>query len=112
MRSTGEMSIYATHRFEALHRWPGASGKVAFLRHPHRHVFHVRAEVKVTHDDRQVEFLGLQRRLEQACARLKGKALARTWSCEHYARALGQALGCTRVEVSEDGENGAVWEAK
>lgn len=111
MPSKGQMTIYAVCRFEATHRWPAAAGAVRFLRHPHRHVFHVRAEMAVSHDDRQVEFLGLQRRLEQTCLRLKAKALARTWSCEHYARAIGMQLGCTRVEVSEDGENGAVWEA-
>lgn len=80
------------------------------LRHEHRHLFHVRVELEVGHADRQIEFLALRDKLERLCNRLRAKPTSRHWSCEHYAAAIGRALGAARVDVSEDGENGATWE--
>jgi hypothetical protein len=82
---------------------------VAFLRERHRHVFHVRGELEVTHTDREVEFILLKRELERVIASINGETTLE-WSCEHWALYLLGALQLDRVEVSEDGENGAIVE--
>ena len=111
-RQTKQMRIFVTHRFHALHKWDSATGLVSFLRHEHRHLFFVRLEIEVTDDDRQIEFLGLQSELEVECERLKQIPGTIKWSCEHYARAIGEKFNADLCEVSEDNENGAIWKAK
>lgn len=85
---------------------------MAFLRQRHRHLFHVRGELPVGHADRHVEFILLKRRLDAAIA--EAKTLRReeveTWSCETWAAHLVAAMGFSKCEVSEDGENGAIAE--
>jgi 6-pyruvoyl-tetrahydropterin synthase len=108
--------VYCTTRFEGFHCWPQAPKEVAFLRDPHRHEFHVRVEVGVDHLDRDVEFILLKREVDRILGRLRNSPEAEHWSCEHYAASLWanlRALGYApvRIDVSEDGENGAVLEA-
>ena len=103
--------VFCTLEFEGFHSWPEAPEEVGFLRHPHRHMFQVRAEVEVTHDDRDVEFILLKRRIEQKIQKkLEEGAEVSTWSCEMWAKWILREFDCYRVEVSEDGENGAVVE--
>lgn len=107
-------SIWITDQFTRLHHWPGAPDDVAFLRHPHRHVFHVTVWIKVTHEDRDVEFFQAKRVLAKAMAELDDPNLefVTETSCEQYAHQIllhmQQDYPSTfRVAVSEDGENGA-----
>lgn len=107
-------AIFITDRFEALHQWPQAPEEVAFLRHPHRHVFHVEVMIAVTHSDRQVEFIMAKRTLSTILKTYYANKLS-TASCEHFAEDIGKFMvhngyAVTQVEVSEDGENGAVVE--
>jgi hypothetical protein len=104
-------SIFITTRFEGFHRWPTAPDAVAFLRDSHRHIFHVRLEKPVAHNDRDIEFILLKREVDREIARLQGECseMVATWSCENWADVLGKEFQASRVEVSEDGENGAVW---
>lgn len=95
--------VFCTLEFEAYHWWADAPDQVAFLRNKHRHVFHVRAEKGVQHYNRDVEFIGLKRKLQQAL-----DAKSENWSCEQWAAWLMKEFTLDRVEVSEDGENGAV----
>lgn len=106
--------IFITDRFEALHQWPQAPEEVAFLRHPHRHVFHVKVMISVTHSDRQVEFIMAKRTLSTILKTYYANKLS-TASCEHFAEDIGKFMvhngyNVSQVEVSEDGENGAVVE--
>jgi len=101
-------TVFATTRFESFHRWPDAPNEVAFLRDLHRHIFHVRAEVIVNHNDRDVEFILLGRKVAQHVQTVLCSRDTSSWSCEHWATELVVALGLCRCEVSEDGENGAV----
>jgi hypothetical protein len=109
--------VYVTTRFEGFHRWENAPDDVAFLRDWHRHAFHVKMEVRVGHNDREVEFFQLKRKLEVY--------LREYWtdkrfeaSCEMIAHEIRdefvkQGYFVSMVDVSEDGENGAVvttWE--
>jgi len=101
--------IFITTRFEGFHCWPAAPDEVAFLRDPHRHIFHVRCWRTVSHDDRDVEFILWKRHVDFAIRTLLGESDTMKWSCEAWARAIGCKVDADTVEVSEDGENGAVW---
>jgi 6-pyruvoyl-tetrahydropterin synthase len=103
--------VFCTTSFEGFHRWPDAPEEVAFLRARHRHRFGVRVEVAVSHDDRDVEFILLRRAVEAEIARVQAVLDDGTWSCERWAAHLLTAFKAVRVEVNEDGENGAVVEA-
>ena len=105
------MTIFVTTQFEGLHRWKDAPEATKFLRHFHRHLFHVRLTINVKHDDRELEFFDVKARLQRAVAVTISKG--NTGSCEQIAIKLlnylrgyfgGRKLTC---EVSEDGENGA-----
>ena len=106
--------VFCTLQVEGIHNWPGCPlEEVAYLRDPHRHVFHVKAYTTVTHSDRDVEFIMLKHTLleyltttywhdECKCLYFGAK------SCEMIAQELIDSFGLSRCEVSEDGENGAV----
>lgn len=101
-------TIWTTVRLEGLHHWPKAPGRLDYLRFPHRHLFHVRAETTVKHDKREVSFEDLRDALLGAWP---GRELGER-SCETIARELAEALArrfgrSVAVTVSEDGESGA-----
>lgn len=119
-------TIFVTFQQEGIHRYPAAltdsrlnkaTGNadswldVSFLGHPHRHIFHFRVTVSVTHNDRDIEFIQFKRELvnqyNQSLLELDFK------SCEMLAEDLIGYISKNYpgrdicVEVSEDGENGA-----
>lgn len=100
-------SIWIRFTFEGFHRWKDAPDEVAFLRDRHRHLFHVRVEWAVSHTEREREFFIEQRAAQKAAARLRDEPGSAEWSCETCATRIMEATGASRVEVSEDGENGA-----
>ena len=104
------IKIFVTTRFEGFHRWPSAPDEVAFLRERHRHIFHVRAERVVSHDDRDVEFILFKREIECGIREANTDETL-DWSCERWASYLLERFELSKCEVSEDGENGAVVEA-
>lgn len=104
-----ETTIFCTFRVDGLHQWKGTS---SYLKHPHRHMFHFRVDMSVTHDDREVEFIALRRAvMEHAKTLLPDRAVE--LSCEMLAKDIIAWLNRYyprrqyKVEVSEDGENGA-----
>lgn len=99
-------TVWITTQFEGIHFWSSAPAEVGFLRHPHRHIFHVKLEVTVHHDDRDVEFILLKRRVDDYIAERKD-LFSGSKSCEMMARTLLLEFNAESVEVSEDGENGA-----
>lgn len=104
--------IFITDRFEALHQWHEAPDEVAYLRYPHRHVFHVQVMIAVTHSDRQVEFIMAKKTLSTILKTYYANKLS-TFSCEQFAEDIGKFMvhngyNVSQVEVSEDGENGAL----
>ena len=98
--------VWITTQFESLHHWPDAPDIVGFLRHPHRHVFHVKLAMLVTHDDRDVEFILLKKQVSLYLESQYGGNAGQS-SCEMIAKRLMTQFGAEWVEVSEDGENGA-----
>jgi 6-pyruvoyl-tetrahydropterin synthase len=108
-------TIWVTSSFVAYHRWPDAPPQVGYLRNLHRHTFNVKLEVRVSHDDRQVEFHILKRELKSLCAGLDETPFKdrESWSCEQYCDYFlgyfnSQGYIVHSVAVDEDGECGAI----
>lgn len=108
-------TITANVRIAGLHCWPDAHDRRAYLRKPHRHMFHVSVTIPVTHDERDVEFHDLGDEVIDAVKSASkpipdtGLRDFGTQSCEAIARRVMDWLeACdhtpTAVSVSEDGE--------
>ena len=113
--------IWVTFRKEGMHRYPAAATDpnlatgdeydVSFLANEHRHIFHFKVWIGVTHDDRDIEFIQFKRWLENlykdATLSLDHK------SCEMMSGDLYDIISKKYpsreiwIEVSEDGENGS-----
>ena len=114
--------IWVTFRKEGIHCYPAAAEDpalktgdeydVSFLASPHRHIFHFRVWIDVLHNDRDIEFIQFKRWMENLyntnTLELNHK------SCEMIADDLYQAISerypdrAVWIDVSEDGENGAI----
>jgi hypothetical protein len=113
--------IWVTFRKEGIHKYPAAATDpalatgdeydVSFLANEHRHIFHFRVWLGVTHNDRDVEFIQFKRWLENlykdATLSLDHKS-CEMMSDDLYAQ-ISQKYPDREVwiEVSEDGENGS-----
>lgn len=102
-------TIMVSHRQIGFHWWPGAPEEVAYLAHPHRHLFLMVASFEVQHSDRQLEFHTVQTAIRE---QFKDVHDFGPRSCEDIARELGDALASMGmppewVEVYEDEEHGA-----
>ena len=94
---------------EGYHRWPGAPDRVGFLRHRHRHVFHIRCWFEVSHDDREIEIMLQQWQIEDFLKEKFGAVCEfGNMSCEAIAYMIMNQFGAEKVEVLEDGDGGAV----
>lgn len=103
------IQVVVTTTFEAIHSWPDCPYEdVAFLRSPHRHIFHVVMKWKVDHVHRHIEFIRQKRLVESFIKQTwDGRDLGGT-SCEALAVRLHKAFpNCCFVSILEDGENGA-----
>lgn len=114
--------IEVTFQKEGIHCYPAAATDpklktgdaydVSFLANPHRHIFHFRVRIKVTHNDRDIEFIQFKRWLESLYN--SGVLELNYKSCEMIAEDVIDAIVVkypnrdVEVEVSEDGENGAI----
>ena len=103
-----ETGIEIKTRFEALHHWPNAPEEVSFLRHPHRHEFHVKVSYVTSHGDREIEFFMEKKKINEFIINQGWTAELTTNSCEQFARTILDEFiprGAWCVEVSEDGDN-------
>jgi hypothetical protein len=106
--------VFCTLQIEGQHNWPGCPfPEVAYLKDLHRHVFHIKAYKKVTHDDRDVEFIMLKHKIESYFYEEYFDSNIRmmdfeNMSCEMIAKELITKFDLLKCEVSEDGENGAI----
>ena len=117
-----QRQIWVTWQKEGIHKYPAAltdpalatgdEYDVSFLGYPHRHIFHFKVWISVEHSDRAIEFIQFKRWLEnlynQGTLQLDYK------SCEMMAEDLYEQIAAKYpgrevwIEVSEDGENGAL----
>lgn len=119
--------IFVTFEREGIHYYPQALTdptlntpdnpltQVDFLSSPHRHIFKFRVEISVNHNDRDLEFIQEKRYLQTILSEgTPGPYMFGAKSCEMIAEELYEAIqhryaGRTvTIEVSEDGENGAI----
>jgi hypothetical protein len=110
--------IWVTFQREGVHCYPEAAtnpslADVSFLGNPHRHIFHFKVCVQVTHADRDIEFIQFKRWLESLYSD-QGTLQLDHKSCEMIAEDIISSVTLKypsipwmRVEVSEDNENGA-----
>jgi hypothetical protein len=113
--------IWVTFQKEGMHKYPAAltdpalatgdEYDVSFLGYPHRHIFHFRVWISVTHDDRDIEFIQFKRWLQNLYA---DATLSLDFkSCEMMSQDLYDMISQKYpgreiwIEVSEDGENGS-----
>jgi len=117
-----QRKIWVTFRKEGIHCYPAAATApelatgdeydVSFLGSPHRHIFHFRVSIDVVHNDRDIEFIQFKRWLENLYK--DGTIQLDYKSCEMIADDLYQQIAskypdrAIEIEVSEDGENGAL----
>lgn len=104
-------TIIAKAQFEGIHCYPDAPEEVAYLKHPHRHMFGVEVEIEVFHDDRELEFIMVKNKLletfekemdSKSCEMIAKEVQA--WAKETYPHVPVRRVN---VAVFEDGENGA-----
>lgn len=101
--------LFVTFTAPGWHCWPSAPEHRAYLAFSHRHLFHVKVRLEVSHEEREIEFHDL---LEFAKTSF-GEGDFGAASCETLARKLAQQVAETfdrpwvEVTVSEDGEAGA-----
>lgn len=115
--------IWVTFQKEGIHCYPAAATDpnlatgdqydVSFLANPHRHIFHFRVWLSVTHNDRDVEFIQFKRWLEGLYSSAQGVLSLDHKSCEMMSDELYDMISQKYpnrevwIEVSEDGENGS-----
>jgi hypothetical protein len=113
--------IWVTFQKEGIHKYPAAltdpalatgdEYDVSFLGYPHRHTFHFKVWIGVTHDDRDIEFIQFKRWLEKLYA--EGTLQLDFKSCEMMSGDLYDIISKKYpnrevwIEVSEDSENGS-----
>ena len=107
--------IWVTFQREGIHLYPAARtdpklASVEFLGYPHRHIFHFKVAIEVSHNDRDIEFIMFKRELESlyshAILELDSKSCEMI-ACDLYKYIATQYPSRTvEIEVSEDGENG------
>lgn len=114
--------IWVTFRKEGIHKYPAAltdpnlatgdEYDVSFLGYPHRHIFHFKVSISVTHNDRDIEFIQFKRWLEGLYNGTEAVLQLDYKSCEMIAEDLYEKINArypgraVHIEVSEDGENG------
>ena len=118
--NTAVRYLWVTFQKEGIHCYPAAATDpnlatgdeydVSFLASKHRHMFHFKVSISVTHNDRDLEFIQVKRWLENL---YKDSILALDYkSVEMMADDLYQEIAVKYpyrhvvIEVSEDGENG------
>ena len=113
--------IWVTFRKEGIHKYPAAltdptlatgdEYDVSFLGYPHRHIFHFKVWISVTHDNRDIEFIQFKRWLENLYS--SGTLQLDYKSCEMMSQDLYDSISQKYpnrevwIEVSEDSENGS-----
>ena len=112
--------IWVTFTKEGIHKYPAALDDpslatgdeydVSFLGYAHRHIFHFKVGITVTHNDRDIEFIQFKRWLEKL---YEGELNVDYKSCEMMSDDLYEQITTkhpgreVHIDVSEDGENGA-----
>lgn len=109
-------SIWIRFQREGIHKYPDALtdielNAVAFLGHPHRHIFHFEVRIAITHNNRDIEFIQFKRFCENLFS--EGILQLENKSCEMISDDLFEQIATKYpdreiiISVSEDNENGS-----
>lgn len=103
--------IYVTFQQEFIHRYPDAPDEVAYLRDYHRHIAHIKVQIEVYHNERELEFIMVKHNLAAVVSNYI--RVTSDNSCETIAENIIEYVKKTygenrdiEVDVAEDGENG------
>jgi len=122
VKHEAQRQIWVTFQKEGIHCYPAAATDpalktgdeydVSFLGTPHRHIFHFRVWIDVVHNDRDIEFIQFKRWLKNlykdGTIQLDYRA-CEMMSDDLYLQIAARYPGrSVWIEVSEDGENGAL----
>jgi hypothetical protein len=119
IKEHADRKIWVRFQKEGIHKYPAALTElhladVQFLGYPHRHIFHFRVWIDVFHNDRDVEFIQFKRWCESLYSSDNSVLSLDYKSCEMIADDLYIQIAnryprrVVHIEVSEDGENGAL----
>lgn len=102
-------SVISTVIVEGFHQWSGHKHGSGFLAKRHRHLFKVYLELRVNHDDRDIEFIEAGQLVRKQLAEKYGTPCEfGEMSCEMIAKfVIQQNENVVSCEVWEDDENGA-----
>lgn len=122
MQQPSSRMIWVSFQKEGLHKYPAAltdpslctgdEYDVSFLGYIHRHIFKFTVWISVNTNDRDIEFIQFKRWLEKLYS--EKTLLLDFKSCEMIAEDLYAQINArfpnrnVTIEVSEDGENGAL----
>lgn len=105
-----QTSVFINTEKEFFHRYKDAPEEVWYLRNIHRHLLHIKVEVEVFSDDREIEFIMLKHNIDKYLSTMR---YDENDSCEILGNMLLlyvlSEYGHERdidITISEDGENG------
>jgi len=104
-------TIVIKFQWEGIHNWPDCDiSEVSFLKHPHRHIFHITCYKEISHNNRDIEIIMLKRDMINFLNIQFKDGELESRSCEDLAEMLLTKYNLESCEVLEDGENGAkIW---
>ncbi len=101
--------ILVKTQFPATHHWLGVPAileDVQYLKHPHRHEFYVTIRFKVSHANRDIEFINKKNEIDRYIHEKYYNKFLGEKSCEMIAEELFTYFRAYSVAVLEDNENG------
>lgn len=101
--------VITYNEIQGFHKYPDAPAGVGYLSYKHRHVFIIRTRSEVTHNEREIEVITLQQKIENCLAKeFDWPCQFGDMSCESIAEwLLAKMPQLSYVEVLEDGYGGA-----
>jgi len=102
------INVIVNLTFEGIHSWPECNIKDEFyLANEHRHLFYIKCKKEVKSTDREVEIIGLKRKIKDDLGiRFYNRNIG-YMSCEDLAKHILEKFDLDYCSVLEDNENGA-----
>ena len=101
--------VLTYNAIEGFHRYPNAPEFCTYLSARHRHIFVIRCEFEVSHNEREIEINEQQHVIEKMLTKRFGSPCELVdMSCETIAELIMKEYkSCTKAEVKEDDYGGA-----
>jgi len=94
--------------FPAIHSWPKCDVPgVEFLQFPHRHIFFAVIKFEVSHNNRDIEFIDMKKKINLYIKEKYYEKNLGAKSCEGIAEEIFNRFNAQYVSIFEDNENGA-----